>query len=114
MHEIFKEVEGLRAAPPAVEELAGIQNFVAGNYVLKHATPGGILEQLAFLDQNGLDEGWAAAYTDRVLALTAGDVQRIAVDYLRPEEMTIAIVGDAEAIAEEIAPYGDVVDVTSA
>ena len=37
-----------------------------------------------------------------MLAITTADVQRIAVEYLRPEEMTIAIVGDASAIAEEI------------
>jgi len=113
MHEIFAEIDRLRAEPAAAEELAGIQNYVAGTYVLRHATPGGILDQLAFLDLHGLDEGWAAAYPDRVLALTTADVQRIAADYLRPDEMTIAIVGDSDAIAEEIAPYGEVTDVTS-
>lgn len=109
MHEIFGEIDQLRAEPAAGAELEGIQNYVAGSYVLRHATPGGILDQLAFLDLHGLDEAWAAAYTDRVLALTTADIQRIAVDHLRPDEMTIAIVGDADAIAEEIAPYGEVI-----
>ena len=111
MHEIFSEIDRLRAEPPAEAELAGIQNYVAGTYVLRHATPGGILDQLAFLDLHGLDEAWAGAYTERVLALTTTDVQRIANDHLRPAEMTIAIVGDAAAIAEEIAPYGEVSEV---
>lgn len=109
MHEIFSEIDRLGAEPPAAEELEGIQNYVAGTYVLRHATPGGILDQLGFLDLHGLDEGWAAAYTDRVLALTTADVQRIASEHLRSAEMTITIVGDAEAISEEIAPYGDIV-----
>jgi zinc protease len=110
MHEIFGEIDRLRAEPPDAEELEGIQNYVAGSYVLRHATPGGILDQLGFLDLHGLEEDWAARYTDRVLALTTSDVQRIATDHLRPADMTIAIVGDAEAIADEIAPYGEVVD----
>ena len=110
MHEIFSEIDRLGTEPAAAEELDGIQNYVAGNYVLRHATPGGILDQLEFLDLHGLDEAWAAAYTDRVLALTTADVQRIASEHLRSSEMTIAIVGDAEAIAEEITPYGEVVE----
>lgn len=114
MHEIFGEIDRLRSEPAADAELEGIQNYVAGTYILRHATPGGILDQLAFLDLHGLDEAWAQAYTDRVLALTTADIQRIAVDHLRPEEMTIAIVGDADAISDEIAPYGDVIAVPSA
>ena len=110
MHEIFGEIDRLRAEPPDAEELEGIQNYVAGSYVLRHATPGGILDQLEFLDLHGLAEDWAARYTDRVLALTTSDVQRIATDHLRPDDMTIVIVGDAEAIAEEIAPYGEIID----
>jgi zinc protease len=111
LHEIFKEIDGLRDAPPSEAELVGIQNYVAGSYVLRHATPGGILDQLAFLDLHGLDEQWAAAYTDRVLAVTTDEVQRITVDYIRPEDMTIAIVGDPAAIGDQIAPYGAVTEV---
>ncbi|MDA0350880.1 MAG: pitrilysin family protein [Chloroflexi bacterium] len=114
LHEIFKEIELLRAEPAGEQELADIQNYVAGSYVLRHATPGGVLEQLAFLDLHGLDEGWAAAYAERVLALTTADVQRIAVEHLRPDEMTIAIVGDRRAIAEEIAPYGAILEAAPA
>ncbi len=110
MHEIFSEIDRLGAEPAAAEELEGIQNYVAGTYVLRHATPGGILDQLGFLDLHGLEESWAAAYTDRVLALATADIQRIASEHLRSSEMTIAIVGDAEAIGDEIAPYGDVVE----
>ena len=68
----------------------------------------------AFLDLHDLDEDWAGGYPERVLALTTADIQRIAVDYLRPEEMTIVIVGDAKAISDEIAPYGEIVEARSA
>jgi zinc protease len=112
LHEIFAEVNRLGEEPPAADELAGIQNYVAGAYVLRHATPGGILDQLAFLDLHGLDHEWAAAYVDRVVTLTADEVQQIASDHIRSGDMVIAIVGDAAAIREEIAPYGPIQDVT--
>jgi len=114
LHEIFAEIDRLRSEPPTSEELEGIQSYVAGNYVLRHATPGGILDQLEFLDLHGLDEGWAAAYTDKVLLLTAADVQRITVDHLRSDDMTIVIVGDASGITEEISAYGEIVEVALA
>jgi zinc protease len=112
LHEIFAEVNKLGEDPPAPDELAGIQNYVAGAFVLRHATPGGILDQLAFLDLHGLDTEWAAAYVDRVVALTADEVQQIAHDHIRAADMAIAIVGDAAAIREEIEPFGPILDVT--
>jgi len=112
LHEIFTEVQKLGDGPPTSEELTGIQNFVAGAYVLRHATPGGILDQLAFLDLHGLDTAWATDYVDRVLALTTEDVQQIAHDFIRGDEMTISIVGDADAIRDEIEPFGPIREVT--
>ena len=112
LHEIFAEVNRLGAEPPTAEELEGIQNYVAGAYVLRHATPGGILDQLAFLDLHGLDHEWAAAYVDRVLALSADEIQQIAHDHLRADEMVIAIVGDAAVIRDEIEPFGAIHEVT--
>jgi zinc protease len=112
LHEIFTEVKRLGDGPPSAEELTGIQNYVAGAYVLRHATPRGILDQLAFLDLHGLGTEWAAAYVDRVLALTSEDVQQIAHEHLRGDEMAIAIVGDAAAIRDEIEPFGAIREVT--
>ena len=112
LHEIFAEVNRLGAEPPTAEELDGIQNYVTGTYVLRHATPAGILNQLAFLDLHGLDHEWAATYVDRVLALSADEIQWIAHDHLRTDEMVIAIVGDAAVIRGEIEPFGEIHEVT--
>ena len=112
LHEIFAEVNRLGEEPPTAEELEGIQNYVAGAYVLRHATPGGILDQLAFLDLHGLDHDWAAAYVDRVLALSADEMRQMAHDHIRADEMVIAIVGDGSAIREEIEPFGAIHEVT--
>lgn len=112
LKEIIAEVNRLGDEPPSAEELEGIQNYVAGAYVLRHATPGGILDQLAFLDLHGLDHEWAAAYVDRVYALSADEMRQIAHDHLRTDEMAIAIVGDASEIREEIEPFGAIIDVS--
>ena len=104
--EVFHEVERLRIEAPPAEELLGIQNYASGNFVIRQATPGGILDHLEFLDLHGLDEGYSAAYVDRVRAVTPDEVRRIAEQYLGTDAMTIAITGDRSTIDAQLAAYG--------
>ena len=77
---------------------------------MRGATPSGVLNQLAFLDFHELGDEHAEQFVERVYAVTAEDVRRVAERQLRPEAMAIAIAGDATLIREQIAPYGDVVE----
>jgi zinc protease len=104
--EIFGEIERLRAEPPPLEELAGIQNYVAGVQLMRGATAPGLIGVLSFLELHGLDEAWAQSFVERVYAVTPGELQRVVVEHLRPEEMTIAVAGDTEQIEEQLAPFG--------
>jgi len=104
--EIFAETERLRAEAPSAEELLGIQNYAAGNFVIRQATPGGVLDHLEFLDLHGLDERYSAAYVERVRAVTPEQVRRMAEQYLATDGMTIAIAGDRSAIDAQLEAYG--------
>ena len=104
--EIFGEIERLRAEPPPAEELAGIQNYVAGVQLMRGATAPGLIGVLSFLDLHGLDEAWAQSFVERVYAVTPAELQRVVVLHLRPDEMTIAVAGDAREIEEQLAPFG--------
>ena len=106
LEEIFKEIDRLRAEPPAAEELEGIQNYLAGTFVLQNSSPGGIIGQLAFLDLHGLDDAYLTNYVEKVYAVTPEDVQRIAQQYLRPEDMLIVIAGDRAEVAPQVASFG--------
>ena len=110
LHEVFAEIERLRGEAPPAEELRGVQTYVAGTYVVRGATPSGVLNQLAFLDFHELGDEHAERFVERVYAVTAEDVRRVAEQQLRPDAMTIAIAGDAAAIREQIAPYGAIVE----
>ena len=106
LHEIFSEIDRLRAEPPSSEELEGVQRFMAGGLLVRNATPAGLLAQLGFLDFHELGASYAEQYVDRVHAVTPERVRELAAEYLRPDEMTIAIAGDASVIREQIEPYG--------
>jgi predicted Zn-dependent peptidase len=110
VREILHEIDRLRAEPPTAEELRGIQNYLAGTFVLQNSSRPGIVGQLVFLDLHGLADDWLERYVERVHALTPQDVQRIARTYLDPERMTIVVVGDRTQIEEQLRPFGEIVE----
>ena len=106
IREILGEIERLRSEPPTEEELRGIINYVSGAFVIRQATPGGILNHLEFLDLHGLDTSYSANYVARVREVTPEVVQRLAQDYLDPATMPIVVVGDRAQVEEQVAEFG--------
>lgn len=104
--EIFKEIDRLRTEAPSPAELAGIQNYLAGTFVLRNSSRGGIINQLAFLRLHGLPDSYLTDFVKHVYAVTPAEVQRITRQYLDPSRMTIAIVGDRSVIDQQLAPFG--------
>ena len=106
IREILNEIERLRSESPAEDELRGIINYVSGSFVIRQATPGGILNHLEFLDLHGLDTSYSANYVARVREVTPADVQRLAQEYLDPAKMPIVVVGDQAQVQEQVAEFG--------
>jgi predicted Zn-dependent peptidase len=105
--EIFKEIDRLRAEPPGADELRSIQSYLAGTFVLRNSTRGGIIRQLNFLDRHQLTDDYLRNFAQRVWAVTPADVQRITTTYLDPKKMTIAAVGDRKQIDSQLKPWTD-------
>ena len=106
IQEIFNEIERLREEPPPQDELEGIQNYMAGNFVLQNSSRGGIINQLSFLNLHGLPKSYLTNYVQNVYAVTPEDVQRIAQEYLRPEDMLIVIAGDKSKVQPQVSGFG--------
>lgn len=107
--EILYEIDRLRAEPPTAAELRGIQNYLAGTFVLRNSSRPGIAAQLAFLDLYRLSEDYLRNYVQRVYALTPADIQRMARTYVDPSKLAIVVVGDRAQVAEQLRPYGELV-----
>jgi zinc protease len=107
--EIIGEIDRLRTEPPTAAELTGIQNYLAGTFVLRNSARGGIANQLSFLDLYGLTEDYLRNYVQRVYALTPADIQRIAHTYIDPSKLAIVVVGDPAVVREQIRTYGEIV-----
>ncbi len=103
--EILKEVNQLRTTAPSKDELTGIQNYEAGIFVLRNSNPGGLINQLSFIDFHGLDESYLTNYVKNVMAVTPEKVQQTTQQYIRPNDMTMIVVGDPAVTATQLQPY---------
>jgi zinc protease len=87
-------------------ELRGAQDFMAGNFPLSIEAPAAIAEQVLARLFYGQDLSEIETYLDRVDRVTPADVQRVAKQYLKPEQLSIVLVGDAAAFIDQLKAVG--------
>ena len=102
LQEISKEIKRLQNEAPPKEELQGIQNYVAGVFVLQNSTPQGIISQLNFLDFHGLDDAYLTDRVKNIYKITPEKVQELAKQYFQYEDMTLVLVGDKKQLESQI------------
>ncbi|WP_411030920.1 M16 family metallopeptidase [Spongiimicrobium sp. 3-5] len=100
--EIKKEIAKLQSEPPSKEEMEGIINYESGIYVLQNSSPNGIINQLVFLNVHDLDESFLVDKVKNMHAVTPQKVMEMTKKYIKPEQMTLIVVGDKEKIKDQI------------
>jgi zinc protease len=103
--EIFGEIDKLRKQPPPEEELRGIQNGMAGIFVLRNSSRQGIINILKFVDLHRLPSNYVDNYIPTVFAVKPPEVQGMMEKYIDPKKMTIVVVGDKTQIDSQLAPF---------
>jgi zinc protease len=102
LKEIFAEIDRLRKEPPSPAELKGIQNYRAGVFVIQNSTRGALIGQLAFIDLHGLPDEYLTCFVERVYAFTPEQISAAAREHIRPEAMTLVVVGDLKKIRAQL------------
>jgi zinc protease len=108
LKEIFGEIDRLQTEPPSEKELKGIQNYMAGTFVLQNSSRPGIIGQLEFVDLQGLPSDYLNRLVQRVYAVTPAQVQQMAQKNIQDDKATIVAAGDRKVIEEQVKPYGPI------
>ncbi|MCB0280306.1 MAG: insulinase family protein [Calditrichaeota bacterium] len=108
LSEIFKEIDLLQREAPSAEELKGIQNYMAGIFVLQNSSRSGLIGQLSYINLHELDPKYLETYVKKIYAVTPEDIQRIAKKYIDDDRMTIVIAGDVKKIRNQVKEFGKV------
>ncbi len=107
LKEVYAEINRLRDEPPPEQELLATQNLMAGIFTLQNSTRQGIINVLNYVELHGLGDSYLTDYVSRVYALTPAEISRVTSEYLKPDDMTLVVVGDSARIGEQMVPFLD-------
>jgi predicted Zn-dependent peptidase len=105
LKEIFYEIDRLKSEPPSAAELKGIQAYLSGLFIIQNSSRSALIGQLQFVDFQRLGDDYLKTYVAKVNAVTPDDVQKMTAQYIKPDQMTIIVVGDKSKIADQLTPY---------
>ncbi len=98
---ILETMREMVAEPPTADEVrTGVDRIVNG-FVFNFETAAQIVSRRMFYLAQDLPSDWLERYLSGVQGVTATSIHRIFAEHLRPEAMTILIVGDPERIGRE-------------
>jgi zinc protease len=87
-------------------ELSDAQAYLSGSFPLTIETPDQIATQVLNVLFFDLPIAEIGSFRERVLAVTPDDVQRVARQYVKPDRLSIVLVGNARAFASQLIELG--------
>lgn len=91
----------LTREPPTDEEVATTVDNVVNGFVFNFESASQIMSRTMYYRAVELPEDWLERHWRGVQSVDARDVQRVFEEHLRPDEMTILVVGDLERMSRE-------------
>jgi zinc protease len=103
--ESMRELEGIRAPIP-VAELEKAKSYIQLGLPSEFETTGGIAGRIIPVALYDLPLDYFNSFSQKIGAVTQADVQRVARQYVTPEQLQIIVVGDAKVIEPGIRAAG--------
>jgi zinc protease len=101
------QAEGLTDA-----EISKGKNYIKGSFPRGYESPGSLANYLISMHQYGFDEDYINNFTRDLLAVSKEDVKRVIKQYFLRDNMQLLVIGQAEAIRDIVAKYGDVTELS--
>jgi predicted Zn-dependent peptidase len=108
LKEFMYEINRIRDERLPGDELDNAKRALTGSFALSLEQPATLLQNTVAQTLYGLPANYWDTYPQRIAAVTAEDVQRVARKYLNPANIQIVAVGDAAKVRESLAKYGAV------
>ena len=105
LHEFFYELERIRNERVPDQELRNAKSYLMGVFPIRIETQDGLIDQLTGVKMFDLPADYLHTYRDRVNAITAEAVQRVAQQHVTPDRAAIVVVGDAAQIESQVREY---------
>ncbi len=108
MHEFMYELNRIRDEKVSATELENAKRAMVGSFALSLEQPAALLQNIVIQKLYDMPADYWDTYPQKVVAITAEDVQRIAQKYIDMGHLQIVAVGDASKTRSVLAKYGTV------
>jgi len=108
MQELMAELRRIGNEPVPEDELKNAKRALVGGFALSLDSPGTLVSNLATQKIYNLPADYWDTYPQRVDAITAADVQRVAKKYYDTTRLQIIAVGDGASVKKVLEKYGTV------
>ena len=108
LKEFMYELNRLRAQLVSPEELENAKRSIIGSFALSLEQPQALLQNIITQKLYNLPADYWDTYPQKVAAITADDVQRVAQKYISKDHVQVVAVGDATKARAILGVYGKV------
>lgn len=102
----------IRDEPVSDDELDAARQFLVGAFPMGTASLGGLASLVSSRWLNQLPDDVWETFMPRVAAVSVERVQELARELVRPDDATLVVVGEGDALHDVCAQYGEVLRVT--
>lgn len=103
-----EELAGIITNPPTPEELTRAKESILNSFVFNYDSSAKILRQQMLYAYYGLPANFLETYRANIEKVTAADTARVAKAYIKPEQMSLLVVGDASKFDRPLSAFGPV------
>lgn len=108
LQEFLYELDRIRNTKVSDKELKDAKAYLVGSFQLGLETESGLAARLLDIKMYDLPDDYLESYVNKVMAVTADDVRRVAHRLIDLDNIVIAVVGDAKKVKPELEYFGPV------
>ena len=108
---VRREMVKLQEEPVSQEELDDTRDSILNSLVFRYDSRSRVLNERMRNEYLGLPADAFESYIEELQTLTSADIQRVAQEYMRPQEMRILVVGHGGEIGDQLDRFGNVQEV---
>ncbi len=108
IHAFLNQFEKIQKQVISEEESENAKRYLRGIFPLQNETAASIAALVLRQHLYGLSDNYWDSYLNAISQVSQADLNEMALKYIRQDEMSIIIVGDAEVLVEKVKVFGHV------
>lgn len=101
-------IAGMTKEPVSTEELLLAKESIINSFIFGFAKADSVVNQQARLEFYGFPDGYLESFRANIARVTRDDVLRVSRKYLRPDLLSVMVVGDGKKFDKPLTTFGPV------